>query len=399
MPGRALPDGRKKKVSAPVSAVSLVRRVPPWARLLLYVRAGGRCEFDGCNKYLLEHHLTLAGGNFGEAAHIVAFKPAGPRGSDGPRPKDVDAVDNLMLLCPECHKLIDDNPGDYSRATLQLYKERHEARICHVTGLGPDLKTSVLTLKANIGKQAVSIPFGQITEATAPRYPLSRAGAVIDLTAIHGDDDAFFDTATKTIARRVAQLYEPGSEATQAGHISVFALGPIPLLVFLGSQLSNKLPVCLFQRHRDTEKWVWKKGSEPVEYEFQQIRPGTNVQNVALLLSLSGTITENDLPRGIDGTFSLYAITPKGMTPDPTFLRSEQDLHNFRVAYQQALGIIVRNHGLIQVIHLFPAVPAPVAVLCGRELLPKAYPGLLVYDYDKSKGGFTLQLRINYDDQ
>ena len=83
---------------------------------MLFVRAGGRCEFDGCNSYLLEHHLTLTEGNFAEIAHVVAFKPDGPRGHEGTRPEEIHDVDNLMLLCPRCHKLIDDHPQ-------QLHKE------------------------------------------------------------------------------------------------------------------------------------------------------------------------------------------------------------------------------------------------------------------------------------
>ncbi len=64
--------------------------------------------FSGCNIYLLEHHLTLTNGNFAEAAHIYAFNEQGPRGNVDGRPEDVNSVGNLMLLCPDCHKLVDD---------------------------------------------------------------------------------------------------------------------------------------------------------------------------------------------------------------------------------------------------------------------------------------------------
>jgi hypothetical protein len=384
----------KPELNPPVVLVQ-TRQISPLTRLLLFVRAGGRCEFDGCNKYLLEHHVTLTEGNFAQMAHIVAFKVAGPRGREGPRPADINDVGNLMLLCPECHKLIDDNPGDFTLKTLREYKERHESRIFHLTGLGPDLKTSILTLKANIGKQTVSIPFNQITEAIAPRYPLSRHGTLIDLTGIAGDGKSFLVTAEETIAHTLGRIYDPGSETSQSGHLSIFALAPIPLLIFLGSRLSNKVPVALFQRHRDTENWTWKKGGKTVEYEFKKIRTGAKRENVALLLSLSGTITPTDLPTDIDGSFTVYELRPKDLTPGPTVLRSEADLNSFRIAYQQVLGTIVRDHGLIDAVHLFPAVPAPVAILCGRELLPKVHPSLVVYDYDKTKAGFKSQLRIN----
>jgi hypothetical protein len=58
------------------------------------------------------------------------------------------------------------------------------------------------------------------------------------------------------------------------------------------------------------------------------------------------------------------------------------------------LGLVVNKHGLLETIDVFPAVPAPIAVLCGRELLPKVHPKLRVFDYDKLQGGFTFKLEV-----
>src|SRR6516164_8889140 len=101
------------RMDAVQSPVHRVRKIPPLVRIAIFVYAGGRCEFDGCNKYLIEHHVTLKEGNFAQVAHIVAFRPDGPRGGVGTRPHDVNSVSNLMLLCPECHKLVDDDPEKY----------------------------------------------------------------------------------------------------------------------------------------------------------------------------------------------------------------------------------------------------------------------------------------------
>jgi len=58
--------------------VKLVRKIPALNRLLLTVRAGGRCEFNGHNKYLFRHSLTLTEGNFSQAAHICQRSPKFP---------------------------------------------------------------------------------------------------------------------------------------------------------------------------------------------------------------------------------------------------------------------------------------------------------------------------------
>ena len=55
---------------------------------------------------------------------------------------------------------------------------------------------------------------------------------------------------------------------------------------------------------------------------------------------------------------------------------------------------ITKRHGLMDSVDVFPAVPAPIAVLCGRELLPKVHPRIRVFDYDRTNGGFTFKLTI-----
>lgn len=378
---------------SPVATV-VPRQIKALTQLLLFVRAGGRCQFDGCNEYLLEHLLTLTSGNFGQMAHVVAFKKDGPRGSD-PRPEDINDIDNLMLLCAPCHKLIDTHPERYPVSVLEKYKERHEERVKHVTGLGPDLKTSVVQLKAKIAGHAVAIPAAQVTTAVAPRYPTALPGHMIDLTGIEAEGKAFLEAAAETIKRRVESICSPGTDIHESRHISVFALAPIPLLIYLGRELGNKVAMEVFQRHRDTEDWGWKKGGKPVEYRVQKLREGSERGQVALILSLSGKVHLEALPEGIDSRFTVYELTLDGAEPAPTYLRLREDLERFKHAYQSLLRRVLKDHDQLEELHLFPAVPAPIAVLCGRDVLPKVDPTILVYDYDKRRDGFLLSMKVN----
>lgn len=395
---RQHPKQREQKaVERKPSPVSLVRAraIKPLTQLQLFVAAGGRCEFPGCNDYLLEHRLTLTPGNFGQQAHIVAFSGRGPRANRKVAAHRINDISNLMLLCPPCHKLIDDNPREYTVARLKSAKNTHEERIRHVTGFAEDHKTTVIQFRARIAGRAVKIPYNDITRAVEPRYPADKKGVVIDLTSIEDAGSDFISVARREIAQKVASLSSAGLDGAEVQHISVFALGPVPLLVCLGRELSDKVPTEVFQRHRDTGRWEWKTTDAPVSLAFNTLRKGTDPKIVALCLSLSGKIHLESLPAAIDDRCTIYELTLEGIDPVPTFLNSRQDLKAFQTAYQSALRKIGASHPGLTELHLFPAVPAPVAVLCGRDVLPKVDPKLLVYDANKATGGFTLAVEVN----
>jgi 5-methylcytosine-specific restriction endonuclease McrA len=387
---------RRKRAGERVLVKPRARQVPVRTRLFLFVRAGGRCEFDGCNRYLLEHHLTKTEGNFTQMAHIWAFSERGPRARRRPAGKLVHALSNLILLCPQCHKLVDDDPDQWPAAVLRKHKKAHEDRVFMLTETKPDRHTVAVALTARIGGKAVSISLPEMQAAVAPRYLGQRDVVHIDLTTIPDEvSEHYWQTGAETIRSRTRNLYEQTFEHGPVRHVSVFALGPIPLLVYLGSCLSDKVPLTLYQRHRGSESWKWKQKGEIVNYNFRNVRPGSDPASVALLLSLSGRIREDDLPDEIDARFSVYEITLAGIQPTPSFLNREESLRAFRDAFLDAMRSLVASHANLTRLHLFPAAPAPVAVAIGRDLMPKRDPAVLVYDFDKRAGGFAPALEVN----
>jgi SMODS-associated and fused to various effectors sensor domain/HNH endonuclease len=392
---------KKTKVSSRAAARTVSRHIPEKIKVLLAALSAGRCEFRGCNEYLFEHPLTLEGGNFSEKAHIYPFGNKGPRSDDGSRPADVHAIENLLVLCQACHKLVDDNPKTYTREILEEHKKEHEDRVRYVTGLGPEMRTSVVQLKSRIGGDAVDIPANEICEAIAPRYPAGdKEGTIIDLTTIRDDrPDEYYRVAERQIRQSIDRLYEPGMSVDSTRHISLFALTQIPLLVHLGRCLSNKIPVDFYQRHRDqTNPWKWPEDEEPVRYKQVMPRKGTDRNHVALTVSLSGQISLDSLPERIDESFFVYDIGLDDRKPGTDFLRKRQDLDEFRRTYRGFLSDLMASHPSIEELHLFPAVPAPTAITLGHDLLPKVHPVLIVYDWDKRGGGFIRRIRVNDHD-
>jgi hypothetical protein len=155
----------------------------------------------------------------------------------------------------------------------------------------------------------------------------------------------------------------------------------------------------LFQSHRDKpDLWAWHAGGASTKYTVALVREGSIADNVAVVMSLSGSISESGLPSPVNETFWVYRLTLDGTAPNPGFLRTRADLEAFRLAYRQLLADLVRRHPTHKVIHVFPAVPAPVAISLGFDLLPKAHPALAVYDFDKRVDGFTERIRVNQNE-
>ena len=382
----------KKKQS---TVKNVTRAISDRNQLILCVQAGGYCEFDGCPRYLFEHHLTHKRFNLAQMAHIVAFSELGPRGDVLDRPADINNLDNLMLMCHACHKQIDDFPEEFSRETLEGYKKAHEDRIRLLTSASPDRQTSTLIITSKIGGKPVKISPAEIIEAVSPRYPATRNGTIIDLTNIEDVGEDFYKVATKLVKSKIEYFLDSAMMDEKTNHLSLFALAPIPILVYAGNLLSNKVPSDLFQKHRDTNNWKWKNEGELVQYKVITVKEGTDKKKVVLVLSLSGKIHLEDLPAEVISDATVYEITLENDLPHPIFLNRKQDLTNFGVIYQQTLRQIDTNHGKLDKLHLFPAIPAPVAVVCGQELMPKMDPVLIVYDGDKRAGGYYRVLEVN----
>jgi len=374
------------------------KEVPERTILQLLVRAAGRCEFLGCNKFLMEEPLTLHKVRVGHVAHIAAAEAGGPRGTDELPMAERNELGNLMLLCLEHHAVVDDKAleGQYPSALLRSFKAQHEDLISRLTDYRPENRTTIVRLRCTIGGDTVAVPESAYRQAISPQYPADATGIEINLTALPSlDSPDYWSVGAKVIAQATAPLWEAGTEKPAVQHVSVFALGPIPLLVQLGTCLTSKVPATLYQRHRDDESWAWKSSGEFARYEIRKVADGHGSGAVGLILSLSGTIDLGRLPDNIVQQLPIYEIRLASAEPNPMFLRQLADLGRFVETYHRALGRIRADHPSCGRIHLFPAIPAPVAVACGRELLPKAHPSLMVYDFDKKHGVFREALEVN----
>lgn len=115
---------------------------------LLWGRAAGTCSNPVCRTDLTVLLEDGRGFNVGKMAHVIASSPTGPRGVGT---GGSDEYENLVLLCPTCHRTVDKAPaGTYSVAMLNQWKQDHESSI---RSNGTALKFhSVVELKAYVAR-------------------------------------------------------------------------------------------------------------------------------------------------------------------------------------------------------------------------------------------------------
>lgn len=388
-----MPQGRAVYKRSDIKRVH--RGIHPDVKFMLAVRTAGRCEFRNCNAFLFRHPITGIFGNFAEHAHVIAFSPDGPRGRVARRPRNINDISNLMLLCQPCHKLIDDRSALYPIRTLREYKRQHETRISVLTGAKGTNRTRVIKLVSRVRGHNVEIPDTMIFDALQPRFSDGDSDCEIDLTGRGDLRPQDMPAAATNISSDLERFFRLGRGAGAIGHVSVFAVAPIPLLVHLGSQLSTKVTTDLFQRHRDTESWMWKPGAGRLRFACRRLKKGGEPSKVALIVSVSGRITPRDIPAKFQKGYFIYEIRPALGTPRTDLLKTRGDLDRFRDTYEGWQGSLSASHGQrVRRVDVFAAAPIPVAIMLGYARLPQVAPRLRVYENEPLAGGFKMGVEV-----
>lgn len=91
----------------------------------LFALSGNLCAFPGCSSSIVES----AGIITGEICHIRARSKGGPRFDEAQTAEERDDFNNLILLCRNHHKMVDDQPEVFSAEALNDIKRIREETI------------------------------------------------------------------------------------------------------------------------------------------------------------------------------------------------------------------------------------------------------------------------------
>jgi hypothetical protein len=128
----------------------------------LFLLSCNQCAAPGCDNALLarDDNTLIA-----KICHIEAASPNGPRYNPNMTDEERRHYNNLILLCDECHSIIDnkENENKYPVELLRKWKREHES-LCMQNMLNkhPSLLAQAINAIANINLDEVKIETDQV---------------------------------------------------------------------------------------------------------------------------------------------------------------------------------------------------------------------------------------------
>lgn len=377
------------------SEIKLTRNIKPEIERELWARTAGRCQFNGCNRLLYKSPVTQEAVNISERAHIYSFAENGPRGHK-PYKSNLSAIneiENLMLVCHDCHKLIDgDKKGKrYSAKLLKNWKQDHEKRVTIVTGICPSKKSCVVIYGANIGEEKSILHPKQAQSALFPNwYPSEEKPICLEMKWEKMDDQEDYwkieeENLQKKFESRIKPIIEEGL------HFSIFGLAPIPLLIKLGALFTDKIPAAVYQLQREpTQSWKWCSGKDDICFKVSL--PRSYKYPPALIISLSSNIAHDRITSVVGPDASIWELTIEN--PQNDFLKNPKQLAKFRKTVRVLMVKIAKEHGIKTPLVIFPSMPIAAAIEFGRVRMPKADMPWIIYDQNNKLGAFVKAILI-----
>lgn len=364
--------------------------IPPKTRQALWIAAGGRCEFRGCNKPVSRDFLTQARANVGELAHIVADSPAGARGVEGLSEELAKDESNLMLACFDCHSRVDRNgqKNEYSAAELRAMKREHEARIELIYSTNGVKDSLPILMSFPVGSHVPVVDVRDVNYAILENSRYTRFPVGRHIHIDRGDFDIldnsaeFWPRAQATLEALYERQVRPELTSKHAPtHLTIAAFAPIPMLMKLGALLGDKMDALVLDL--PSERWLWDKEVRNAAPAYEYNVPAALPKEVSVLISISNLVVR---PSGNGPVVEFRAVLP-----NRGIIRSETHVLEFRRQFNAFLMALIRAGA--QVLHLLPATPLCASVEIGRMLLPKTFQEVHVWEWQNSTWRQALRLK------
>lgn len=362
--------------------------IPNKVKQSIWFKAHGRCSM--CNKSLTIDGLTQLDVNIGEYAHIIADSPEGPRGDAILSSQLAKEESNLMLLCKEHHKLIDSQVEEFSVDRLKNIKKEHEERIKRLVSIKPNKKTNIVVYTPPIGNRPVEVTNDEIHEAIlTDMYPKSFDFIHLEVknSSLRDDKDTFWNVESEILKQNFDRYI--AKDIQRGENISLFAIGPQPLLMQAGYLLGDLYNVEVLQKHREPNTWKWSPSGE--RNALRLIRPQNCNNDPILIFALSGSEIIERVKTQMGDSYSYWIISCDN--PNRNMMQTKDQIGEFRALLYSVLNEI-NSSAIGKTLNVFPAMPNSCAVEFGRLKLHKSDMPWAIWDKQKSDIDYKATITI-----
>jgi len=378
--------------------------------------AAYHCQFPGCGKDLGEHAATGGKGVFSYFAHIVAASADGPRGDPVQSPLLVDDPSNFLLLCDECHRLIDKvDPDTYKTDDLRKMRAESIREVKRLLGSLRYPEADVVYFLGNVTGQVPHISDHDMDEALwasglrrSSKNPESYFAFGGQHHAPH--EPSYWSAAFATLKFDLLQLQAKLNGLRTGGgprpRLAVFPLHGTSVLLLAGRLLGDMAGTHVFQPHRNKigetwgTRWAWPVDAvTPTQgkYEVKTLKGHNGTEAEAnLIVSLTFPVAASRLAPVSAGNGDLRLPTIEIAVENfgHSAIRHPSDLTLFGAAVDDALRTL-QNVWNVKKVHLYVGAPAAAVLLVGQKMQARHHATFVCYESLPGNGPFAPTIEIS----
>ena len=369
-----------------------------------------RCQFSGCGKDLKTHGTAKVRMRSSYFAHIVAASPTGPRGNAVESRLLADKPSNYLLLCDECHRLIDKvAPAIYTAPVLRRMREDSIAEVDRLLGALKHESAEVIAIVGNIAGQPPQFGIQDAHEALWGQKLRSQSNSARwffypggQHHSPHQPDywPSLFRTLKLDLPRLQAFLNGTSEGGAPRPRLAVFPLHCTSVLILAGRVLGDMAGTHLFQPHRDVQgrrnRWAWPDDAQPMvpaalntsprparaaKFTLNELHPyALGAEEACLILSLTSSIPSSRMPDSFSsgGAFTLPTLQI-GPELGKDCIQHPSDLEHLAVSIDSAVRRL-QDEWHIKRVHLFVSAPTTATLLMGQKMQARHHAEYVCYE-------------------
>ncbi len=361
----------------------------------LVADSGGRCNYPGCGEKVIFEYEDGTFVKVVEFCHIIGESSRGPRGHPKNSELKKEDPENIILLCANHHKVIDNNEVEYTVESLKQMKLNHTR---WVNERLDGLKEAVWTLLLHSGN---------VTGTGAPKIDNELVFRDFYGTHIIAEtEELIFDeflTKTKNwqefdiLQKAWWRKFKNQDEIPRK--FIVCSINFIPLVVQLGYLIHNTNSFEVYHYHPKENTWKWKIiPKNGLNQEFFLIdrleNEDSSITEIALSISISGLINSNDILAVLGRDIKILKIYVDN--PDRNWLQYKEQIQEFQKKYTKLIDRIVQKYRNLKKLHLFYAGPTAIGFIIGSFINPTIHPQFILYNfYRKDSPKYSSAFDIN----